>query len=206
MTADTWMIISIVGFVGAGLALAAVIILFFRLNIIGVYGIVSGKTASKEIEKVWARERMRAGDVGELDFFRRKQSAEAVSGGQRELQLKVRSEAMGLPRHAEMGEAKPSDALSAMQINRSVGPQIGASPDSLPEHSTEPDTGSTDYHEDELETSSLAIHEDDFETSMPTSQDDDLETTMLRKTVALSEAGSRIVRKELYLNTDTIIE
>jgi hypothetical protein len=69
------MIISIVGFAAAAVFLAVTVLLFFRLNIPGVIGIVTGRTASRNIQKIWDESRSVDLATGEFDFFRRENTA-----------------------------------------------------------------------------------------------------------------------------------
>lgn len=79
MSAAMWSLVSLVAFIGAGIVFVIALVLFFRLNIVGVMGIVSGKTASREIERVWAEERQKMDDAGDVDFFNHMQNAEITS-------------------------------------------------------------------------------------------------------------------------------
>jgi len=123
--------ISIAGFVGAGIALIITVIMFFRLNIIGVVGIISGKTATREIERVWAEERQSMDEGGEVDFFRHIQNADITSGGLRTMPNDsggmagggARGVARGQAQGFDRGRVVPNDALAAMQIGQSVSMQ-----------------------------------------------------------------------------------
>jgi hypothetical protein len=72
------MTISIIGFAAAAVFLIVAIILFFRLNIPGVIGIVTGRTASKNIQKIWDESRSVDLATGDFDFFRRGARADAA--------------------------------------------------------------------------------------------------------------------------------
>lgn len=50
MSADTWLIVAIVGFVVAGVAVITATVLFFVLHIRSVIGDLSGKTVAREIK------------------------------------------------------------------------------------------------------------------------------------------------------------
>lgn len=132
MILNTWSILSLLGFIGAGIVLVTLVITFFRSNIIGVIGIVTGKTATREIERVWEEERKKTDDAGDVEFYRRRQSVEGDSGSGR---LRASSSDTGggassgaagtatataeRPKQSmDRGRAVPSDALAAMQIQQ----------------------------------------------------------------------------------------
>lgn len=50
MSANTWMIIAIIGFSLSGIALIAAVIMFIRLNIPAIIGDLSGRTVAREIK------------------------------------------------------------------------------------------------------------------------------------------------------------
>jgi hypothetical protein len=76
------MVISTAGFaVAAGLVVVAVV-LFFKMNVRGAYGIVTGKTASKNIRKVWDKDRVKEENTGEFEFFTHRQNAEGVKSAE----------------------------------------------------------------------------------------------------------------------------
>ena len=50
MSATTWLIIAIVGFSLSGIALAAAVFMFIKMNIPAVIGDLSGKTVAREIK------------------------------------------------------------------------------------------------------------------------------------------------------------
>ena len=52
MSAGTWLVIAIVGFVLAAVGLVASVVLFFRLNILSVIGDLSGRTVAREIKAI----------------------------------------------------------------------------------------------------------------------------------------------------------
>jgi hypothetical protein len=129
MSAELWMMVAVGGFVCAAIMLAVAVIAFFRLNIIGVYGIVSGKTASKEIARVWAVERARYAPESDLGFFRRRQAADAlVAIPANRASANSASARLGKdfgPPRGKGGPIMPSDALSAMQLSSGIGRRIG---------------------------------------------------------------------------------
>lgn len=52
MDANTWFIISIVGYSLAGVLLIVAIILFYKMNILAIIGDLSGKTAARQIQEI----------------------------------------------------------------------------------------------------------------------------------------------------------
>ena len=50
MSANTWLIIAIIGFSLSGIALIAAVIMFIRLNIPAIIGDLSGRTVAREIK------------------------------------------------------------------------------------------------------------------------------------------------------------
>ncbi len=52
MSANAWLIVAIVGFSLSGAALITAAVLFFKLNIPGVIGDLTGKTVAREIEAI----------------------------------------------------------------------------------------------------------------------------------------------------------
>ena len=50
MSANTWLIIAIIGFSLSGIALIAAVIMFIRLNIPAIIGDLTGRTVAREIK------------------------------------------------------------------------------------------------------------------------------------------------------------
>jgi hypothetical protein len=67
-----------VGFAGAAVFFAIAAILFFLDKIPAVIGILTGKQASKDIQRIWERQHATDSNTGRFAFFQHRQSAKGV--------------------------------------------------------------------------------------------------------------------------------
>lgn len=187
MSTQTWEIISIVGFAAAALMGVIASVMFFTMKIPGVIGIVTGKTASKNIKKVWDEARKQDAESGKLKFFRKKENEAGVPIGDRTMDLYTAGTG---------GASGPKDdSTELLMLSRDAAP------------------AGNDNTELLTFSRGAAAPDDDTELLAPTRSDasppaaPDLETDLL-SAPENPEAGRpafRVVRSETGIHTDALI-
>lgn len=118
--ANTWKIISIVGYSLAGLLFVATIVMFFKMNILAIIGNLTGKTAARQIQEIRERNRGTGNKRHQPDAFNLERgtlkktgrsvkmgkTAQALAHASKRLDLKGKSQETSRPNALEALKAE----------------------------------------------------------------------------------------------------